>query len=235
MDILDQSTIPPGTDDDGPEESRNGDGPDYTDFRLILEAPDFATFVKRPRNARVREYEKRTASALKLVALGAMQSDNFADAATVLWFGPSVATAAGHIADTNDQARKVLDMLTAPNSPWVALAMTVWPLMAQLARNHEEELEKLPSKLNVSRKARQARAEARKAQATKTAPRWTLRLGRWRIPVRFQWKPWKLLTAGIRAQTVDPLVVTSRVFTDDALLAELRRMGYNIQPVQRHG
>lgn len=236
MDILDQSTTPPGTDDDndGPEYP-NGDTPreEYTDFRLILDAPDFTAFIKRTKNARVREYEKRTASALKAVALGAMQADDFPDAAAVLWYGPAIATATGHIADTSDRARNLLDIVTAPNSPWVALAMSVMPLIAQVARNHESVLDEMPKRFAMGRRARAARAQARATEAEKTPPRFTLKIGKRRFPVRFQFSPWRMMTNGIRAQTVDPLVVTSRVFTNKDLIHELRRMGFNIQPVQR--
>lgn len=238
MDILDQSTTPPGYDDDPPDDAgyyTNGDSSEHTDFRLILNAPDFASFIKRTKNPRVREYEKRTASALKAVALGAMQANNFPDAAAVLWYGPAIATATGHLADTSERARNLLDVITAPNSPWVALAISAMPLIAQLGRNHEPALEQLPKRFAMGRKARAARKEARAVQAeqSQTPPRFTIRFGKRRIPVRFQFSPWRIMTAGIKAQTVDPTVVTSRVFTDPALLDELRRLGFNIQPVQR--
>lgn len=219
-------------DDDAPEDT-NGRGPEYTDFRLILNAPDFATFIKRTKNARVREYEKRTASALKALALGAMQADDFPDAATVLWFGPSVATATGYVADASPRARAMLDVLTAPNSPWVALAMSVIPMMAQLARNHEAQLAEVPKRMSMTRKGRAMRAAA-KAQAEERKPTFTIKIGK-RInrPVYLRFNPARLFSAGIKAQTVDPVVVTSRVFTDESLLAELRRLGFNIKPVQR--
>lgn len=232
MDIIDQSTIAPDADDDAPEDFGGNGHSEYTDFRLILNAPDFATFIKKTKNARVRQYETRTASALKAVALAAMQADDFADAATVLWFGPSVATATGYVADASPRARGIIDMLTAPNSPWVALALTVMPMVAQLARNHEAELAEVPKRFNMSRKARSMR-KAQKAQAEAQPPRFTIKLGKRSIPVRFRMNVGRIFSAGIKAQTVDPVVVTSRVFTDDALLAELRRLGFNIKPVQR--
>lgn len=234
MDIIqDQSTR--DTDDDWPEDTEpNGTGPEYTDFRLILNAPDFASFIKRTKNATVREYERRTASALKALALGAMQAEDFPDAATVLWFGPSVATATGYVADASPRARAMLDVITAPNSPWVALALAVMPMFAQLARNHEAQLAEVPARLNMSRKARAMR-KVKKAEAEARKPTFTFRLGKFRRPVYLQFNPARLFSAGIKAQTVDPMVVTSRVFTDPTLLAELRRMGFNIKPVQHDG
>lgn len=231
MDIIDQSTIDPGTDDDVPEDTGNGHG-EYTDFRLILNAPDFATFIKKTKNAQVRRYETRTASALKAAALGLMQADDFADAATVLWFGPGIATATGFVADASPRARGIIDMITAPNSPWVALALSVMPMVAQLARNHEAELADVPKRFSMSRKARSMR-KAQRAQVEAQPPRFTIKLGKRSIPVRFRFNVARMFSAGIKAQTVDPVVVTSRVFTDDALLAELRRLGFNIKPVQR--
>jgi hypothetical protein len=237
--IQDQSTTLPGFDDDddypeAPEAGyTNGDSSGQTDFRLILEAPDFATFIKRTKNARVREYEKRTASAFKAIALGAMQADDFPDAAAILWYGPAIATATGHVADTSERARHLLDIVTAPNSPWVALAASLVPLVAQLARNHEPALEELPKRFAMGRKAREARKQARVKEAEKTPPRFTIKIGRWQKPVRFQFSPWRLMSTGIKAQTVDPTVVTSRVFTNEDLLHELRRIGFNIKPVQR--
>lgn len=228
LEIRDFSTEAPGEDD---SDVPSGSGPEVTDFRLILNAPDFATFVKRPKNARVREYEKRTASALKTLAFGAMQNENFADAAAVLWHGPAIATAAGHVADTSDRARNILDMVTAPNSPWMGLALTGMALVGQLARNHEKELQEVPKRFAMGRKARAARKAAKEKQETpQTPPRFTMRIGKWHIPVRFRFRGGRLLFSGIRANTQEPTILTSRVFTNEELLTELRKMGFNIQP-----
>jgi hypothetical protein len=229
------------TEDEGTEESGydspNGSGPDTPpsgpDFNVILGAPDLATLIKRSKTGVAREYEKKTASAFKAVALGSIQSGNLPDAAAVLWHGPGAASAIGDLASADEHARKALDMLLAPDNPWLVCALTIIPLIGQLARNHEPALKEIPGKFKMGRKARAQRKLAKAAQPPEP-PRFTFKLFGKTIPVRFKMhNPFGPMFKGIRSQTRDPDRLTAQVFSDDKLLAELRKHGVDIRLMAR--
>jgi len=211
--------------------SSNGEsvnGYDPPDFNLILGAPDFAELFKKSKNQTVRDYERKAASAFKAVAVGSMQAGNWADAATFLWHGPGAATAIGQIADASPRAKQMIDMLTAPDSPWLVFAVTMLPLTAQILRNHEKDIQEIPAHWNMSRKARAHRKELRKE--TEDPPRFIIKLWRWHIPVRYKmrFRPWKTFASGVRSQTQEPNILAAKVFTDPALLSALDKIGVKI-------
>lgn len=214
-------------DDDTPHASA---GPDYN---IILGAPDFATLIKRPKTQKSREYERRAGSALKLVFVGALQSGQMADAATILYHGPGAATAIGDMCDASDTAAKIVDALTSPNSPWAMFALTTIPLVAQLFRNHEQTLQQVPNKVAFSRKARQMRREA-KAARPQQPPRFTLHFLGKTIPVRFRLR-FNLgrVFAGVRTQTKDPNELALAAFGDQRVLDALAKQGIHIAVVPR--
>jgi hypothetical protein len=207
--------------------------PPGPDFNVILGAPDFTALIKRPETQKSREYERRTASALKLVVVGSIQAGQLPDAATVLYHGPGFAKAVGQLADASETAQKIVDAFTSPNSPWAMFALTAVPMVAQLFRNHEDQLQQVPSKIAFSRKARQMRKEAKQAQP-KPPPRFTFRILGKQIPVRFRMR-FNLgrVFAGVRTQTRDPNEIALGVFTDERLLSALAKQGINIAVVPR--
>jgi hypothetical protein len=112
---------------------------------IVADSDTLAEFIKRPKTAVAREYEKKTAAALNSVFRGtAGNPATVVDAATILVFGDGFSAAAGELAQEDERARRVLDFLTTPSNPWIAFAMVAIPMAAQLMRNHEAELEDLP-------------------------------------------------------------------------------------------
>jgi hypothetical protein len=222
---------------DGGYDSPNGSGPDIPpsgpDFNVILGAPDFTQLVKRPKTGVAREYEKKVGSAFKAVTLASIQSGNLPDAATILWHGPGAASALGDLASVDDHARKAIDLITSPDNPWLVCAFTIIPLIAQLARNHEPALKEIPGKFRMGRKAR-AQRKLVKASQPPEPPKFTFKLFGKTIPVRFKVRlPFGAMFKGIRSQTHHPDQLTAQVFSDDKLLAELRKHGVDIRLMSR--
>jgi hypothetical protein len=201
------------------------------DFDVILGAPDLAELMRKPRNTpTANEYKKKTASVLRTVTVGAIAAQNLPDAATLLYHGPGLATSVGNLADHSEMARKAVDMLTAPDNPWLVFAFTLIPMASQIMRNHEEQLTELPARWAMGKKARKARADA-KAGKVKSEPRFTVKLPFGRsIPIRFKFN-FKLAKAlkGIHSSTYDPSELTYGVFSDPALGKELEKYGITVQ------
>lgn len=112
---------------------------------IVADSDTLAEFIKRPKTAVAREYEKKTAAALNSVFRGfAGSPGTVIDAATILVFGDGLSAAAGELAQEDPRAKSVIDFITTPSNPWVAFAMVAVPFAAQLMRNHETALEELP-------------------------------------------------------------------------------------------
>lgn len=211
--------------------SQNGSGESTgPDYEAILGAPDFATLIRRPRTGVSREYEKKVQSAFKAVALGSINAGRLDDAAAIFWHGPGTATAIGNLAAADDHARKAIDMLTAPDNPWVVTVLTIIPMISQLARNHEPALQAVPGKFRMTRKAR-AEQRLRRAAEPQEQPRFTIRMFGKSIPVRVKFRLIRFgrLFGPFRSQTHDPSQLVAHVFSDDKLLAELKKAGVEIR------
>jgi len=126
--------------DDLPPEYSDGD---ETRFRGIVADADLADFIKRPKTAVAREYEKKTASILNAAMRGTISSPStVADAAAIIQYGEGVSAAAGEWAQEDEKARKMIDLIATPSSPVVMFVMAAIPLVAQIIRNHESEVTK---------------------------------------------------------------------------------------------
>lgn len=209
-------------------------GPELPDFDVIVGAPDLAALIKRPQSAAAREYTKKIGAALKAVAVGAIHSGNFPDAATVLWHGPGAATALGTLCDENDRVAQAVDMLTSPSNPWTAFFLASIPLVTQMFRNHEAELQELPKRWNMSREARVQR-KSFKTQAEKPEPRFTIKIGKRRFPVRFKVRmPFvRTFVGGVRSQTQEPNVIAARVFMDPDVRKALEKLGIQLREAEQ--
>jgi hypothetical protein len=211
----------------GPEDNLHApsSGPD---FNAIFGAPDLTLLIggaKRSRTATARRYEQQSNSLLKALTIGALNTGNFADAATYLWHGPAFSTAIGVLAEQDTRARKALDMLTAPANPWAMFFITAIPMISQIARNHETAVKGIPK---TWKNRKQRRAEK---AATEPPPRFTLHLPFGRtIKLRFSMhlNAAKML-AGFRSQTHDPNDLAATVFGDSRVQDALRKIGVNIQ------
>ena len=218
------------TSDDLQEEVFGPDDDDAPDFDEVLgtgqqidtsffDSPNFADFVKKARTANARDYEKRVASLVKTIAFARMQSTGgLPDAAALIYHGQNFASAAGMLADADKHAAKMIDIITSPENPYVAFAIAGLPLVAQLMRNHEAQLEKLPSRVKMTR----AQRKALKAANPRPSAEITIPIIKKKLKVKI---PFKLNLGILRTQSTDPGTLVNTVFSDDKVRRELRKQG----------
>ena len=119
-----------------PELAEDQYGPDQPD-------PDFVE--NAPETQRAKRYRLKTKHGLNfLLKIFAGNPATVPDAAAIIQYGPAVAQAVGHLADTNDNARRAIDFITDDgiDNPYVLTAFAIMPLVLQMFRNHETVLEK---------------------------------------------------------------------------------------------
>ena len=215
---LEEDILGPEADSE-PSEDVPGTGQIDTSF---FEAPDFADFIKKPRSAAARDYEKRTASLLKTVAFARMQSPGgLPDAATLIYHGPKFASAAGMLAAEDKHAAKMIDLITSPENPYVMFAIAGIPLVAQLLRNHEAELAEARKHVKMTRAQRKAAA----AGKPKPVAEITIPVIKKKIKVKL---PFRIKFEFFRGQSVEPAAIVNSVFSDPRVRRELRKQGINI-------
>jgi hypothetical protein len=194
------------------------------DTSAIFNAPDYASMLKHTSSASAKEYTAKINAMLKTGVVASIRSGNEADAAAILHFGPGFAEAMGDLTDISDKTKKFLDILTAPESPVVAVLFTAIPMAMQLMRNHERQIEQV----SMSRKEmRQARKEAKARGETieKQGVQVKLPFGRSiTLPIRVKLNLWSNTKAIFQAQTYAPEDLTKQVFSDDKVIAALRKM-----------
>jgi len=209
--------LPPIADDPQPESSDEWTGPDLS----FLDSPDFADFMKRPRTATARDYEKRTASALKTVMMGLLQHPgSVPDAANIIYHGSNVSAAAGMLADADKRAARFLDIITTPENPYIVFAVAVVPFISQFIRNHEGTIETAPARFKQRRRLKKEGKLSTSPAATVTLPFIKKKI---RVPFRLQFR-----LSVFRSQSIPPEVITQRVFSDDKVRRELRKLGVRI-------
>lgn len=204
----------------GPE-TANGDGKEHVDYTSLFEATDFTQLIKPAQTAVAREYSGKVKSVLKAGTIGAINIGDFVDAAAFLHYGPAFADATGQLAEADKRARAAVDILTAPGNPYAMFLVTGIPLIAQLFRNHEEQIHELPDAVKNARKRRKVMATAKKAEK----PRFTLRAFGREWPIRFRMPKVGRVFSGFRTQTQDPNGLAERVFLDPAVQRALRKQG----------
>ena len=207
----------------GDDESRPDGLPD---FDIIVGAPDLGALLHRTPTRRAREYRNRVASLLRVGMIGSLNTGNFADAAAILWYGPGASTAVGNLADNYNSIAKGIDIITSPGSPIAECVTTLLPLLSQIARNHEQALAELPGRFAMGKDARAARKQAKAEARANDEPPMTLRVGRWKVPVRWKVRsPIRFVKPVIRAQSMEPNLIAARVFTDPSVQKKLAEMG----------
>lgn len=209
-----------------------GDEPNHTSanvkIKSILDAPDYTDFVRRPKTAAAREYEKKVASGLKAGMVASINSGNLADAATLIHFGPGFAAAAGDYAASDERAAKMIDMITTPASPALMFIMAAAPLISQFARNHEDAIKDIPQ----ARQRWRTRKKDRPAESS-DAPRIDFRIpviGRhvsFKMKMRF--KVFRGLLSGFSKTTYPPDTLMVKVFSDEKLRTALHKQGFDIR------
>lgn len=227
MDIRDTTEaeydIPPG----------NGSAEEPPPWQAIFSAPNYADLIKTRQTATAREYRDKTNSVLKAGLIASINAGDFPDAAAILRHGPAFANATGQLADSSDRAAAIIDMITSPANPVAMFVLTAVPLIAQVMRNHEKQLEQVPMARAQAKRQKKALREARKAEE----PRFTIKFLRWRLPVH--WHPKKIeirkVFAGFRSQTLDPNALAQDVFTDKDVVKALERMGILVRESSDQG
>jgi len=183
-------------------------------WSVILEAPDYAKLLKPATSANAKQYETKILSVLKEVLRYRLTPTGLPDAAAILTYGPEFAARAGVLADSDPNVARVIDLVTAPDSPWVTFAFVAMPFIGQLFRNHEEQIKAIPAKARMSRAERKAeRAAQPRAEVRIPGTKRTLR-----VPFRI-----KLPLGIFRASTVAPELLVHNVMSNPDIRKALHK------------
>lgn len=176
-------------------------------WAAILDAPDYLTLIKKDKTATAKEYETKVQSILKegiKFGLGMPEGRGLADVAAILAYGPDFAERAGELADFDERAKKALDIITAPDNPWLMFALAALPFVAQVFRNHEGQIKARRDRPKLSKEERKAQRAAR--------PRaeFTVFKRKFRVPFRL-----KLQFGFLRSGTAEPGFLVNKVFSNE--------------------
>lgn len=198
------------------------------DFSNLFDAPDYSSFIKTKPNTKAKSYEARVASLMKAGLIGSLNAQQFPDAATFLKHGPGFAKATGNLAAEDARIASIVDMITAPESPYVMFALVAIPLVSQLLRNHRSEINEAGATIKQKRAQRKAEKRAGIKQPSTVKPI-TFKLFRREITipirVRFKFPSFKNAFKAFLAPTQHPSQITNEVLGDPRVQAELRKMG----------
>lgn len=190
------------------------DGPDLA----WLEAPEIAGLIKGVKTGKARDYERKAQSALKTIARFRYQSGTdtgLADAAAIFAFGPDFASATGALAAENETAAKIVDMVTAPDSPALMFTIAAIPFVAQMFRNHQAQIAEVPAKWRNRKKPGVPRAEKKK-----------IRVGFGRLKFSVSVPPFFNVTPYIMQNSVEPEALATAVFGNPDVAKALRKFGW---------
>jgi hypothetical protein len=182
--------------------------PEFTQSEDIK--ADFAEPLPESRLA--KEYRKKVTKALGPVWRGLLGSPvTVPDAATILTYGPDLAKAAGHLAEENPKARKIIDFITdGSDNPYAQLIAVAIPMSIQLIRNHEQAL-----------KPRKSKRVTVKIPFTRFSVHFPLQLG---------------ITLGrFRNMSHEPSELTYAVFSDPHISAALQKQGIQVNFASTNG
>jgi hypothetical protein len=203
----------------------NGYPEDPPTFETIFNAPDYASLITARQSMRAKEYTGKVNSVLKAFVTASVNAEDFPDAAALLHYGPPFSHAWGQMADENRTVARAIDMMTSPSSPLVMAVLTTTVLAAQLIRNHEDAIRQIPETRRQAKARKKAMATASKTEI----PRFTVKLWKWEIPIRYRGrlKVGKIFS-GFRAQTQDPESLAVKVFSDERVIKGFERQGFTI-------
>jgi hypothetical protein len=195
---------------------------------------DIGEFIKRPKTATARAYEKKTQAILNAGMRFTIKSpQTLPDAAAFIAYGDEVAAAAGEFAEDSEFARKTLDFITAPENSAVVFALAVLPLVSQLYRNHHDlymsakqrQQVGLPEGTPLSRKERRAQRKAQRA----ARPGIKVGFGRFKYKLPFTVEMFgSNISRYAMSQSVDPPALAKEVFSNQKVVAALKKRGINI-------
>jgi hypothetical protein len=215
-------SVPRDNDEDLDEEE------EFQDYSTLFDAPAYSEFIKTAPNSKAKSYEKRVQSMMKAGMVMSLNNAQWPDAATFLKHGPGFAKAAGNLAAEDPRAARMVDMLTAPDSPYIMFAMVAIPMVAQLFRNHAPEIQEAATSAKEKRAARKmARRTGEKVKPS--TPPITVHLFKrqFKIPIRFRIKvpKFQAIFKSFLAPTQAPDQITAEVFNDPAVVKALHKMG----------
>src|SRR6185312_5900940 len=207
-----------------PPESETQNGESGGPSVKFLDA-DIGEFIRRPKGAVAREYEKKARAGLNAaMRYTAQNPKTVADAATFIAYGDNFAAAVGEVAEISPQTRRMVDLIMTPESPWLVLAIAGIPMVTQLMRNHQATLEQVPQRFGT-REQRKAAKEARKAAKASSKPTFTVKMFGREIGVRIPLRP-KL--SFFVSQTVEPAALTQAVFSNEQFVKALKKRGIDV-------
>lgn len=215
---------PGGSNGDSPPE----DGASYA-YDALFSAPDYSVLIKGRRSVGARDYETKAKSVMKSLAIGSLRNGQFADSATFFRYGPGLSAATGDVCAVNDRAKKIVDMVTAPDNPYVALGMIAFPMIVQLMRNHEKQLEMIPEARKEARKRRKERKQEEDKRKTATVHIPFMRR-EIKIRVGLRLNPFRNSRVALLASSKPPQQIVNEVFADEKLLAALAKQGIELVP-----
>jgi hypothetical protein len=192
---------------------------------------DYTQIIKGTRSKVAKEYESKVKSLLKTGALGALRTGNLPDAAAIFRFGPEFSAAAGDLAVVSDSAAKAIDLLTAPDNPYVVFALTALSFGGQIFRNHEPAVTQVTMARRQMKKYRKEHPEefAQKKKEQKKNVTVSLPFGRkLQFRVGFKVNPFASLRFIVRGRTSEPSDLVTTVFSDGKLIAALKKQGIDI-------
>jgi hypothetical protein len=216
---LNEEFLPPEYD---PTQDANGRSRETGDDKLTTDFmdADIGEFIKRPKTAIAREYERKARAILNFGMKATIDKPKYvADAATIIAYGDKLASAAGEVSEDSEWVRKAIDMITSPDLPALAFALVAIPFASQIIRNHTQERQFAVSLDSSSRKEKRA---ARKA-ARQAKPSIKLKLWKWQIRV-----PMKIDLSFLTSQSVEPKALCEGVFSNPDIVKALKKRGINI-------
>lgn len=197
-------------------------------YSELFGAPDFSSWIKRPRGKVAQEYELKIRSMMKAGVIGSLNNQMFPDAAAFLKYGSGISRAGGELAQADSRARGIIDTITTPTNPYVLFGMACIPLVAQIFRNHKPEVTEVKKSWRQKRVDAKARKEAGLPPVErKTKPRFTIKLGKMHIPVYTPKLP--KISIAFTAQTQDPRRLAYEVFSDRRVIKALEDMGITLR------
>lgn len=197
------------------------------DYATLFDAPNYGDFIKITPTLKSRNYERRVQSLMKAGMIAAISTQQWPDAATFIKYGPGFAKAAGNLAAEDARVAGLIDMITAPDSPYVVFGMVAIPLISQLVRNHQSDLKEAAHGFKAGRAARrEAKAAGLKRQTVRPPITVHLFKREIKIPIRLRFRfNVKQLFTPFLASTVPPTLLSYEVFSDPTVIRALHKMG----------
>jgi len=193
---------------------------------------DIGDFIKRPKTAIAREYEKKAQALLNAgMRVTIKTPGTLPDAAAIIAYGDEVAAAAGELAESSEWTRKAIDLIAVPGDPRVLFALALIPLASQLVRNHHDAFTMRSAALVADGAPPMTRKEKRAARKIKRAARPGVRVGygRWKVKIPFTVEMFGSGAAKYAmSQSVDPRALTESVFANPAIAKALKKRGIDI-------